>query len=178
MSWERWLPVIMQKRPEPIELRFVSGCVRTPVLLEELLGESLSLARLEWSGPDEPGGPWRVTLPWQTLVLGTLRLQVHEQVEVRIGNGPQGQELRMRCLPLETHNRHAAGLAGVIVLVFLAWLLAGWSSTGITTGAATVLFGGSLAVYTRNMALTLLQRRLSRLAEDLGMALWPRPQRL
>jgi hypothetical protein len=52
------------------------------------------------------------------------------------------------------------------------WFVGGWSA-GLVPGFTAALAGGLWADVARVMALDVLERRLRRLTEDLGSALWP-----
>jgi hypothetical protein len=60
----------------------------------------------------------------------------------------------------------------VLVLATAVWFVGGWSA-GLVPGLTTALAGGLWADVARVIALDVLERRLRRLAEDLGSALWP-----
>jgi hypothetical protein len=106
------------------------------------------------------------------MVLGAVRRDVDEQVELRITTTPDGSELRLDCVPSQTHDAHAAGVAGVLVMAVLI-AITGGRGVGIPA-ALTMLVAGTLwADAAREMALRVLDRRLRRLTEDLGTAIWP-----
>jgi hypothetical protein len=125
-------------------------------------------ARLDDANPEG----WEITLPWRTLVYGLIRRDVEETASIGLTSGPEFSELLVRCEPVHTHSAHAAGAGGVLVLAAAVWFLGGWSA-GLVPGFTTALAGGLWADVARVMALDVLERRLRRLAEDLGSALWP-----
>ncbi len=172
MNYMSWLPEIVRKQPQPLELWYRSdGTVHSSSRIEARLQAVLGETGLEWRQRDDGRAGFFATLVWHTAVLGVLRRGLDEQVEVTIVNGRRGPELRVFCRPDATHDAHASGYCLVIVLAFLAWLAGGWS--GGPAGLTTLVAGSLLAVSTRGMAMTVLKRRLQRLTEDIGIALWP-----
>jgi hypothetical protein len=85
---------------------------------------------------------------------------------------PDLWELRVDCLPLETHSAHAAGFAGVLFVAASVWIASG-IATGVVGALATILAGALLVEVTRQWAFDALARRLRLLAQDVGSALWP-----
>jgi hypothetical protein len=111
-------------------------------------------------------------LPWQTLVYGLIRREVDEQVAVELLQGDEGWELRVDCLPVETHAAHAAGAGCVALIAIAVWVIGGWSG-GLLPGLAVLLAGGLWADVTRVVAVQRLEQRLRDLTEAIGIALWP-----
>jgi hypothetical protein len=116
-------------------------------------------------------GHWEIVLPWQTRVYGFVVRDVEERVTIQVGSDGT---VRLQCPRRETHSAHAIGFAGVLILTVVAGLTAGWS-TGPGVAAATLLAGSLWSVYTREMAMEVLHRRLERLLGDLAAAVWPQP---
>jgi len=121
---------------------------------------------------DSDDSLWRIMIPWRTMVYGLIRRDVEETVFATILHTDGGWELVVRCEPVETHRAHAAGAGGVLAMAGLVWLTVGWAN-GIVPGFTTVLAGGLWADVARTMSLDVLDRRIRRLCEDLGSALWP-----
>jgi hypothetical protein len=173
MASERWLPEIIRRAPErELVVTFQSPLVRSLPYLEEQLAEALHAAHLSWQRA--PDGSWQVMLPWPTMVLGIIPRQLEEQVEIRVIAPGKGQGLRLSCRPCRTHDAHAAGVVAVLALAVLAWLIGGWSA-GLPASLTTLVAGGIGADLVRHQAIKALERRLQRLAEDLGLAIWPAP---
>jgi hypothetical protein len=118
------------------------------------------------------GRSFRGRLAWRTLVYGLIRREVDETVAVSVHTTGERWELGLDCRPDATHAAHAAGAGGVLLLSATVWLATGWSA-GVVPGVTTAIAGGLWADVARVMALAVLERRLRRLAEDLGSALWP-----
>jgi hypothetical protein len=102
-----------------------------------------------------------------------IRREVDETCRIEIGGYPDGSELVVRCLPTETHSAHAAGLGGVLLVAAVAWLVGGFVG-GILPALTTLITGGLLVDVTRQWALDALERRLDRIAVEVGSSLWPR----
>jgi hypothetical protein len=132
--------------------------------------QALRAAGVHLDGTNGTG--WRVTLPWRTMVYAVVRRDVEETATVELVRGQDSWELGLRCEPVHTHGAHAAGAAGVFVLAAAVWLAGGWTA-GLLPAFTTALAGGLWTDVTRVMALDVLERRLRRLAGDLGSALWP-----
>ena len=126
-----------------------------------------------WRSPPEcTGQPLGAEVPWQTLVYGLVRREVDEQVILELMHDPEGWELRVSCLPLETHAAHAAGAGGVALFAAAVLLIVGWPG-GLLPAFATALAGGLWADWVRVVAMQRLEQRLRDLTESVGLALWP-----
>jgi len=165
-----WIPEIARRSPRrQVVLRYR---VLAPVLPHclEALPSALRAAGVAWKRTAET--QWELNLEWRTMVLGVVRRDVEESVKASIVSDAGASELRLECRPVETHGAHAAGFAGVVVLAVTAWVAGGWSA-GIPAGFTTAVAGGLWADTMREMAFRVLERRLCRLTEDLGIAVWP-----
>jgi hypothetical protein len=159
-------------RSRPTETIALAYCTAhaPPTSSESIVLEALRAAHVndvQGNGPS-----WRFSLPWRTLVYGVIRRDLDEELSVVLAPSEPGWELRLRCEPLATHNAHAAGAAGVLLVAGTVWLASGWT-TGVLPGITALIAGGIWADATRVLALTRLETRLRRLVEDLGSALWP-----
>lgn len=166
-----WLPEIVRNRPSaPLVLRWLVAGDVAPRPPEPTIVTAVRHAgvRLVDAGPEA----WMLQIPWQTLVYGLVRREVDERARLELSKNGDGWELRLTCLPVETHSAHAAGAAGVVLMSMAAWLIGGWTG-GLLPALATGLAGGMWADATRVVALGRLELRLRRLVEDLGLALWP-----
>jgi hypothetical protein len=170
MTWVRWLPEIIRRVPDQLVSSYHSTSVCPLPYLDDRIAEALEATNLGWQRTADGG--WLVSLPWQTLVLGAVRRRVEEVVVFRVVSLPVGQELLLTCRPQKTHDAHAVGAAAVILLAVTAWLIGGWT-VGLPAGLTTLVGGGAGADLTRQMAIKVLERRLRRLADDLGTAIWP-----
>jgi len=166
-----WLPEIIRAAPSaPLVLRWTTTAESVPddaasIVAGEIRGSGARLVIAE-------AGRWDTEVPWQTLVYGLVRREVDEQVTLELIQSPEGCELRVSCLPVETHAAHAAGAGGVALIAIAVWLIGGWSG-GLLPAFATALAGGLWADATRNVALQRLEQRLRDLTESVGLALWP-----
>lgn len=106
------------------------------------------------------------------MVYGVIRRDVEETATLVLASGTDSWDLVVRCEPVHTHNAHAAGAGGVLVMAAAVWFAGGWTG-GFLPALTTILAGGLWADTARAMALDVLERRLRRLTEDLGTALWP-----
>jgi hypothetical protein len=168
----RWLPAAVRRKPERI-LRFgyrLGGIPgpggAAPARVEEALRAAGIRAR--------PSGDlaWELLLPWRAMVFGCIPREVDERVVVRVAEVADAVELQVECAPEATHNAHAMGVAAVLVLAAVVWLTGGWLE-GLAAALTTGIAGGLWADWAREMSLTVLGRRLRRLAWDLGAAAWP-----
>ncbi len=175
MPVKMWLPEIVRSQPL-VRFKLEYGALQNEALAPELMArrliEAVSAAHatsLTKAGPLS----WRFTLPHSTRVFGIIARQLEETVDVAIiAKDPVSRVLRLVCVPEATHQAHAVGMAGVLILSVAAWLTGG-VVTGIPAGIATAAAGSMWAVFTREMAMQALGNRLRRLTEDLGRALWP-----
>ncbi len=171
MADVRWLPAIVRSRPPQVyELRYRVLTSTPPEHASLVMPEALRAAgaHLVRSSPFV----WEITVPWRTMVYGIIRRDVEESATVTVADGHGFWEMLLRCEPEHTHNAHAAGAGGVLVMAAVVWIAGGWK-VGLVPGLTTALAGGLWADVARVMALDVLERRLRRLTEDLGAALWP-----
>ncbi len=115
---------------------------------------------------------WEILVPWRTLVYGFVRRDVDEQALLALVSTEEGWELRLECLPLQTHAAHAAGAAGVAMMTMAAWFIGGWGD-GLLPAFAVAAAGGLWADWTRVTAFRAFELRLRGLVEDVGLELWP-----
>jgi len=170
MAWRGWIPEIARRDPARTircTYRVFGASLQFSV---ESLRQALHASGVSWERTGDL--QWEIELPWRTMVFGLIRRDVDERLTARIGGDPQGAALVIECLPAATHGAHAAGLAGVMVFAVLAWIASGWLN-GIPAGLTTLVAGGLWADTTREMGMRVLERRIRRLTEDLGTALWP-----
>jgi hypothetical protein len=166
-----WLPEIVRAAPSaPLVLRWITIAEEAPAQSATIVADELH--RFGVRSLESSAVRWEILLPWQTLVYGLVRREVDEQVTLELVHDPEGCELRVSCLPLETHAAHAAGVAGVALVAVAVWLIFGWTA-GLLPALATVLAGGLWTDVTRAVALQRLEQRLRDLAETVGLALWP-----
>jgi hypothetical protein len=166
-----WLPEIIRRAPSaPLVLRWITIAEEAPAEAEAVVAEAIAHfgARQVASHSDR----WELLLPWQTLVYGIVRREVDEQVTLELIHDHEGWELRVSCLPVETHAAHAAGAGGVALFAAAVWLIGGWTG-GLLPALATALAGGLWADWVRVVAMQRLEQRLRELAETVGIALWP-----
>ncbi|HOC44343.1 MAG TPA: hypothetical protein PKJ99_15110 [Thermoanaerobaculales bacterium] len=166
-----WLPEIVRRAPAaPLVLRWIAAANEVPAEANPTVANEIRRfgARLLDADP----GRWQLLLPWQTLVYGLVGREVDEQVTVEILDDAESRELRVTCLPVETHAAHAAGAGGVALIAIAVWLIGGWSG-GLLPCLAALLAGGLWADFTRAVAMQRLEQRLRDLAEAAGLALWP-----
>lgn len=175
MHWKLWVPEIIRSRPlTRFELEYgaLQNAPVPPAMTKQRLLEALAAAHATSVTSTGPMS-WRVTLPYSTRVFGVISRQLEEVIHIQIvAKEPLNLALRVRCLPDATHQAHAVGMAGVLMLSVAAWLTGGLI-TGIPAGIATLAAGSMWAVFTREMAMQAFGTRLRRLTEDLGLALWP-----
>jgi len=170
MRLQLWVPEIARRSPRrEFVLRYRVLAPVLPYCLE-VLPPALDAAGVTWKRTAEMR--WELGLAWRTMVLGVVRRDVDETVSLSIASEAGASELRLECRPFETHGAHAAGFAGVLVLAITAWIAGGWGA-GIPAGLTTAVAGGLWADTMREMAFRVLERRLRRLAEDLGISMWP-----
>jgi hypothetical protein len=166
-----WLPEMARKEPaRALSLSYQVPAGAAPSEVERRVEEAFRASHLTGHRDDAAG--WQVSFPWQTRVFGLIPRDVDEQVSLRLLQHPDLWELVVRCRPLETHAAHATGLAAVLFIAASAWIASGLV-TGVMPALATVLAGALLVEVTRQWAFDALERRLSRLAGDIGSSLWP-----
>jgi hypothetical protein len=185
MRASRWLPEIARRHPSG-PLRVAYEVVDEPggsaAAASDLVEAALGAAGLRFRRSG--AGRWSVSLEWTTMVLGFIRREVDEEIDLSLRFRPGCAAVHLSCPAEQTHNAHAVGCAGVLGMSALVWVTGG-PVRGVSAAVATLLVGGLLADVMRTMAMTVLERRLRRLAEDVGSALWPglqaqllpRPQR-
>lgn len=166
-----WLPEIIRRSPStPLVLRWITIAEEAPAQSATIVADELH--RFGVRPLESTAVRWEILLPWQTLVYGLVRREVDEQVALELIQAPEGCELRVSCLPLETHAAHAAGAGGVALFAVAVWLIAGWTA-GILPALATALAGGLWTDWVRVVAMQRLEQRLRDLTESVGLALWP-----
>ncbi len=161
------IPTVARAEPEErFAFRYAALVPALPPGAETVVAEVL--AGIRGARATRTPGGWTLELPWTTRVFGAIPREVDETVMVKLGLDHEGAHVAVGCTPRSTHGAHAAGLAGVIALAAGFWFAAG------VPAALTTLAGGWLLVtFTRELAFQGLERRLRRLTEDLGTALWP-----
>jgi len=165
------IPELVRSEPAcDLEARYRVVGVSPPGWNRAWLMEALQSAHVVVSAEEDDG--WLLGLHGRTLVYGIIRRDVDETVALSIRPAREGVELALRCRPTATHNAHAAGMAGALAFGVAVWLTGGWVD-GIPAALTTLVAGFLWSATAREMALQALQRRLRRLAEDLGTALWP-----
>jgi len=166
-----WLPEIIRVRPSvPIVLRWVVAGETEPRDPAMTVPGAVRRAGAQMADSGDRG--WRILVPWRTLVYGFVRRDVDEQAHLVVVSTDEGWELRLECLPLQTHAAHAAGAAGVAMMTMAAWFIGGWRD-GLLPAFAVAAAGGLWADWTRVMAFRNLELRLRGLVEDVGLELWP-----
>ena len=173
MRWKALLPESIRRNPDRVltaRYESGSGAPPSPATLDGRVGAALEPSGARWSRTGETS--WLVDLDWQTMVLGLVRRDVEERVDVRIAARGGAWGLEVSCHPKGLQDAHAAGAAAVLAVAVAVWLVGGWVQ-GASAGVATLLAGALWLVVTREMAFTLLDRRLARLAADVGTAVWP-----
>jgi hypothetical protein len=166
-----WLPEMARKEPaRPLVLSYQVPAGPPPPDFERRVTEALHASHLT-AARDEASG-WWVSLPWQTRVFGLITRDVDEHVRLRIVRHPDLWEVAVQCRPTETHSAHATGVAAVVFIAACVWIASGLTA-GVMPSLTTILAGGLTVEVTRQWALNALERRLRRLAGDVGSALWP-----
>jgi hypothetical protein len=166
-----WVPEIVRSAPSaPLVLRWMTTAEEAPAQEDDIVAQEIRRSGARLLGAS--ARRCEVLLPWQTLVYGLIRREVDEQVALELVQDPEGWQLRVSCLPVETHAAHAAGAGGVALIAAAAWVIGGWTG-GLLPALATALAGGLWADATRNVALQRLEQRLRDLTESVGLALWP-----
>jgi hypothetical protein len=167
-----WLPELARKEPEKdLVLSYQVPAGIPPVDdVEQTVIEALDASGLTASREGELN--WRSTIPWRTLVFGLIPRDIDEELTLSLLRHPDLWELRVDCHPVETHGAHAAGFAGVLFAAASVWIASGLA-TGIMAALATILAGALAVEVTRQWAFDALEKRLRRLAEEVGSALWP-----
>ena len=166
-----WLPEMARKEPaRPLVLSYQVSAGLPPPDIESSVTEALRASHL--TGVRDEASGWKVSLPWQTRVFGLIPRDVDEHVRLRIVQHPDLWEVVVRCRPTETHSAHATGIAAVLFIAVCVWIASGLTG-GVLPAVTTVLAGGLLVEVTRQWAFDSLERRLRRLAGEVGSALWP-----
>lgn len=120
----------------------------------------------------EARGRYKVELPWRTHVYGVFSARVTETLVVTITSTALDGCLKLECVPLGTHEAHAAGAAGVLA-VAAAFGVGTYPVVGLLPAATLVIGGGLWTDATRTMAMAALERRLEQVATELASAVWP-----
>ena len=166
-----WLPEMARKEPKrSLALSYQVPAGPPPPDFERKVTQALGAAHLT-AARDEASG-WWVSLPWQTRVFGLIPRDVDEHVRLRIIRHPDLWEVAVQCRPIETHGAHATGVAAVLFIAVCVWIASGLTG-GVLPAVTTVLAGSLIVEVTRQWAFDALERRLRRLAGDVGSALWP-----
>ncbi len=167
-----WLPEMAHRRPaRSITITFrPPPSVTPPRDADAVVGAAIRAAGLTVDETDGDG--WSFSLPHQTRVFGVIPRDIDEQAILHIASNDELSEIVLSCHPTETHNAHAAGLAGVFFVAAAMWF-AGGLVGGLLPAVTTVIAGALLVDVTRHWAFDALERRLRRLADDIGSALWP-----
>ena len=162
-----WLPDMARKQPRrTLQLSYRVSTAPDPETTDATIRAALNGIGLQATGSAVVG--WDLSLPGRTRVYGLIPRELDESVDLRLSSGPEHSQLVVRCLPVETHAAHAAGLAGVLVLAAAVWI-----AGGLLAAVTTVIAGGLLVEVTRHWAFDALEQQLRRLAGDVGSALWP-----
>ena len=166
-----WLPEIIRNRPRRrFELKWSVPVEADPLDPQTTVPEGLRRSGVELTG--ESRASWTVVVPWQTLVYGFIRRDVDETATLTLVRSEAHWELRLDCLPAETHGAHAAGAAGALAMAAATWVIGGWTG-GILPGLTVLAGAGLWTDATRVMALSALESRIRLLITDLGLELWP-----
>jgi len=166
-----WIPEMVRKEPErTISLFYQVPAGAPPVDIERRITETLHASSL--TATPESDSRWTTSLPWQTRVFGLIPRDVDEDLTLRLVQHPDLWEFEVSCRPVETHSAHATGAAAVLFIAVSVWIATGLA-TGLVAALTTVLAGGLVVEVTRQWAFDALERRLRRLAGDIGSALWP-----
>ena len=166
-----WLPEMARKEPtRALSLAYQVPAGPPPPEFDRRVVEALRASHLT-AARDEAAG-WWISLPWQTRVFGLIPRDVDEHVRVRLVQHPDLWEVIVRCRPVETHGAHATGFAAVLFVAACVWIASGLTG-GVLPAITTVLAGGLTVEVTRQWAFDALERRLRRLAGDVGSAVWP-----
>ncbi len=115
---------------------------------------------------------WESDLLWRTLVFGLVAREFEEHVTLNLLDTEDGAAIEISCFPQETHNAHATGAAGVVLLAATVTIMTGWPS-GLLPGFATLAAGGLLCDTTRVYGMSALERELRRRIETTAASLWP-----
>ena len=160
-----------RKEPErTIALSYQVPVGAVPVDADQRIGKALHDSSLK--AVRDGASKWKTSLPWQTRVFGLIPRDVDEVLDLRLVQRPDLWELIVRCRPVETHGAHATGVAAVLFIAISVWVATGFV-TGLAAAVTTVLAGALVVEFTRQWAFDALERRLRRLAGDVGCALWP-----
>ena len=161
-------PVIRARAPERILILY-RAFPTTPVFSQDLgalpraVAAHKTLTEMQPVGSTSLQAKWH----WQVPVLGLIRREIEETVEVSLVPGPN-PVLRLMCSPQSLHEAHAAGFGGV-----LAFTAASGFVAGIEAATATLLGGSLIAFMAREHSLIAMRGHLKTVAMDLGIRLWP-----
>jgi len=168
----RWLPELVRQRPSvDLAWRYDPGTHAQPQDLERRLAIALRTTGAVVLSGSRDGTDVTAALPWMTTVLGVVPRTVAEEVRIAVRSDSNRAVLDVHCTPQGTHDAHAFGVAIVLAVAGLVWVASGPVS-GLLPSATTLVGGGLWADVTRRGSLMLLDRRLARLADDLGRAAW------
>lgn len=160
-----------RKEPErAISLFYQVPAGAPPVEIDTRIAEALQASSL--TATQDGDLRWTTSLPWQTRVFGFITRDVDEELTMHLVQRPDLWEFEVSCRPVETHSAHASGVGAVLFIAVSVWIATG-IVTGLVAALTTVLAGALVVEVTRQWAFDALERRLRRLAGDIGSALWP-----
>ncbi len=160
-----------RKEPErTISLFYQVPAGASPIDIERRIADALHASSLTVT-PDSDSR-WTTSLPWQTRVFGLIPRDVDEELTLNLVQHPDLWEFEVSCRPVETHSAHATGVGAVLFIAVSVWIATG-IATGLVAALTTVIAGALVVEVTRQWAFDALERRLRRLAGDIGSALWP-----
>ncbi|MCP4902491.1 MAG: hypothetical protein GY906_36470 [bacterium] len=163
------LPSLIRRQPERY-LGYTCRCSdATTAGAAESLDELLENDRMSWTRASQCS--WEAELPWRTRVFGVIPREVDEYLQLELVDTDEGAEIRLTCFPQQTHNAHAAGAVGVLLLAAVVGYSSGWPA-GIVPGITTVVAGGLFTDVTRVYAFNALERSLKLTIEDISKGLW------
>lgn len=166
-----WIPEMARKGPErTISLSYQVPAGDPPDEVGRRITQALHASSLIASRSG--ASKWKTSLPWRTRVFGIIPRDVDEELNMCLVRHPDMWEFVVSCRPVETHGAHATGVAAVLLVAFSVWIATGIAA-GLVAALTTVLAGTLLVEVTRQWAFDALERRLRRLAADVGSALWP-----
>lgn len=167
-----WLPELVRRGPaQDLAWRYRSASPVVPEDVRRRLVLAVRTAGTTSELDERSAMDVAVRLPWMTLVFGVVPWTVHEEVRIAFGRDHRGPYVDVRCTPLATHEAHATGAALVLAIASAIWL-AGGVAGGLLPAGTTLVGGGLWTDLTRRSAMVVLDRRLGRLTDDLGRAVW------
>lgn len=168
----RWLPELVRRRPSrDLGWRYRPRSAVLPGDIGRRLASALGAAGADADLEGRDPSNVVVRLPWMTLVFGVVPRMVREEVRIRVARDDRGVLLDVRCTPLASHEAHATGLALVLLVASAVWVIGG-VTRGLVPAATTLVGFGLWTDLTRRSAMLVLDRRLARLTDDLGRAVW------